>query len=293
MGNCKPQYKGKRYNSLEEIKEIIKKEYVHKDGIKIDELPLSTTLNDLAEIMAYGNNKIILPGWKIEYSTPLGNKYDTLGEVNQEIRGLANNILEPIQLTQEQEIAIDSVWNEYPELKEIFKGNKSLYQHYLNSIFPGNKVKDIVYHGTDTKFERFDKLAVNKLRGKSRTEFIHFTTSFDLAMDYSAQALGYADAADMYKKAPEKMDDLMQVIPALIRGNKLSNENVEYGSKFELEQKGISVKDTIFKFGYDLAVFEPEQIHILGSKQDIEGFKEFVKKGNSTGINEDPLTKCE
>jgi len=25
------------------------------------------------------------------------------------------------------------------------------------------------------------------------------------------------------------------------------------------------------------SVFEPEQIHILGSKQDIEGFKEFVK----------------
>ncbi|HPQ80016.1 MAG TPA: hypothetical protein PLG47_06150, partial [Candidatus Dojkabacteria bacterium] len=41
-------------------------------------------------IMAYGNNKIILPGYKVEYSTPLGNKYDTLEEVNNEIRGLAD-----------------------------------------------------------------------------------------------------------------------------------------------------------------------------------------------------------
>ena len=40
--------------------------------------------------MGYGNNKIILPGYKVEYSTPLGNKYDTLEEVNQEIRGLAD-----------------------------------------------------------------------------------------------------------------------------------------------------------------------------------------------------------
>ena len=88
--SCKPTYKGERYNSLEEIKEIIKKEYPHKDGIKIDELPITTTLNDLAEIMAYGNNKIILPGYKVEYSTPLGNKYDTLEEVNNEIRGLAD-----------------------------------------------------------------------------------------------------------------------------------------------------------------------------------------------------------
>lgn len=66
------------------------KSLLKQDGIKIDELPITTTLNDLAEIMAYGNNKIILPGYKVEYSTPLGNKYDTLEEVNQEIRGLAD-----------------------------------------------------------------------------------------------------------------------------------------------------------------------------------------------------------
>ena len=66
------------------------KSLLRQDGIKIDELPITTTLNDLAEIMAYGNNKIILPGYKVEYSTPLGNKYDTLEEVNNEIRGLAD-----------------------------------------------------------------------------------------------------------------------------------------------------------------------------------------------------------
>jgi hypothetical protein len=27
-------------------------------------------------------------------------------------------------------------------------------------------------------------------------------------------------------------------------------------------------------------VFEPEQIHILGNKQDIEGFKQFVSNSN-------------
>ena len=65
-----------------------------QDEIRIDELPITTTLNDLAEIMAYGNNKIILPGYKVEYSTPLGNKYDTLEEVNNEIRGLADTNVE-------------------------------------------------------------------------------------------------------------------------------------------------------------------------------------------------------
>ena len=70
------------------------KQLLRQDGIIIDELPITTTLNDLAEIMAYGNNHIILPGYKVEYSTPLGNKYETLEEVNNEIRGLANSDVE-------------------------------------------------------------------------------------------------------------------------------------------------------------------------------------------------------
>src|SRR5690606_22537853 len=28
---------------------------------------------------------------------------------------------------------------------------------YLNTIFPNSKVKDIVYHGTDAQFDKFDK----------------------------------------------------------------------------------------------------------------------------------------
>ena len=169
--------------------------------------------------------------------------------------------------------------NEFGEKENIYE----LYSTYLDSIFPNSPVKDIVYHGTDQRFDEFDKSAVNKIRGKSRTEFIHFSTSLYLAMDYSAQALGYADAAYMYKKAPEKMDELMQVIPALINGDRIINENVEYGDKFELEQKGIPVENTIFKFfGSELAVFSPKQIHILGSSTDINMFKNYVKSNNKT-----------
>ena len=87
------------------------KSLLRQDGIKIDELPITTTLNDLAEIMAYGNNKIILPGYKVEYSTPLGNKYDTLEEVNNEIRGLADGIINDIFLNENQETKIKEFLN--------------------------------------------------------------------------------------------------------------------------------------------------------------------------------------
>ena len=33
-------------------------------------------------------------------------------------------------------------------------------------------------------------------------------------------------------------------------------------------------------YNTEIVVFNPEQIHILGSKQDIEGFKKYVNKNN-------------
>lgn len=67
------------------------KTLLRQDSIIIEDLPIDTTLEQLAEIMGYGNNKIILPGYKVEYQTPLGNKYNTLQEVNNEISQLADS----------------------------------------------------------------------------------------------------------------------------------------------------------------------------------------------------------
>lgn len=87
------------WNSISDfVKGLLK-----QDGIKIDKLPITTTLDDLANIMAYGNNKIILPGYKVEYQTPLGNKYDTLEEVNNERKTLIDT-LEDIDLDFEIEV---------------------------------------------------------------------------------------------------------------------------------------------------------------------------------------------
>jgi hypothetical protein len=42
----------------------------------------------------------------------------------------------------------------------------------------------------------------------------------------------------------------------------------------------------------EYVVFEPEQIHVLGSKQDIEGFKQFINKPQQPPLNvmQDPQT---
>ena len=58
--------------------------------------------------------------------------------------------------------------------------------------------------------------------------------------------------------------------------NKFTNPRIIKSKK--LGYDSIIGVDAGQKEGGTIAIFEPEQIHILGSKQDIEGFKEFVDK---------------
>ena len=108
-----------------------------QDEIRIDELPITTTLNDLAEIMAYGNNKIILPGYKVEYSTPLGNKYDTLEEVNNEIRGVADASVE-VDLSG---VKIDKELSkeELEEIKELQLQKKEKEDYFISKKYQQDK----------------------------------------------------------------------------------------------------------------------------------------------------------
>lgn len=50
---------------------------------------------------------------------------------------------------------IDFVFNQNTDLVNI--GTKEQYLEYLNTIFPDSKIKDIVYHGTNSQFDKFDK----------------------------------------------------------------------------------------------------------------------------------------
>ena len=197
--SCKPTYKGERYNSLEEIKEIIKKEYPHKDGIKIDELPITTTLNDLAEIMAYGNNKIILPGYKVEYSTPLGNKYDTLEEVNNEIRSLADANVEVDlsgvkinrELSKEELEKIKELETQKKEKEDYFNSKK--YQqdkdfelHELNKQLNALKNKKVEFHSQ----EPFLNLEDKEKYGFQDFDYIRVESTYGRGNEYHKDDLG-------------------------------------------------------------------------------------------------------
>jgi predicted NAD-dependent protein-ADP-ribosyltransferase YbiA (DUF1768 family) len=137
-----------------------------------------------------------------------------------------------------------------------------LYSQYLDTIFPDSQVKDIVYHGTGKFFERFEK-AINSVKKHS----IFFTTNKKSAKEH----------ADLRTK------DKGLIIAAII--NALNPKKVEHiNNEFIINDFSYGKNDSLIKDsgtylgeeGSDITVNKPEQIHILGSKQDIEGFKKFV-----------------
>jgi len=138
-----------------------------------------------------------------------------------------------------------------------------LYSQYLDGIFPDSKVKDIVYHGAA---DNFLSQFVPKEKGA-----VFFKQS-------KKEAQSYAEISYALKYYPEDpgayMDEKVKgkgyIIHALI--NTINPEISDKGADHVPDKK---IYDG-FDNGEEIGVFKSEQIHRLGNKQDIEGFKEFV-----------------
>jgi hypothetical protein len=59
--------------------------------------------------------------------------------------------------------SIHEIWSEDNQLNSI--GTEQQYFDYLDIIFPDSKVKDILYHGTNSEY--IDKFRVDQLLTKS------------------------------------------------------------------------------------------------------------------------------
>jgi hypothetical protein len=155
------------------------------------------------------------------------------------------------------------------------------YSAYLDSIFPKSKVKDIVYHGsTNNNKQKFKK--------STRVTGHYFATTPKEALQHAQRQLLNKEDATLYKiildlKNPRIIKDIidyeeLDTQAAFTKGDTLfgydadgiiAEQVEEYNTTYKLPESTWVEKQII--------VFEPEQIHILGNKQDIEGFKKFVQ----------------
>jgi hypothetical protein len=215
-------------------------------------------------------------GWKLQQDLPIKTMHDT--EVGSQIQknifqGLAFNLDKmftldiptktTITISEEQSEAIENVWNENPELKKIFKDNKSLYQEYLNSIFPDSKVKDIVYHGSDKTFEKFNE----------NEKGIWFADKFR------------AGLFEINRKSGQKAETSKTISAVLNIKNPYNFDTYNKNASVYIEKLKTNENDGLIgknEDEVDYVVSVSEQIHILGSKQDIQQAKDFVNNQSTS-----------
>jgi hypothetical protein len=167
--------------------------------------------------------------------------------------------------------SIKQVFEDAPELPNI--GTIEQYTKYLETIFPNSKVKDIVYHRTrSNKFDKFNNKTNDYIRNDTYTkDGIYFHNDINRGKEvYGSTVI----PAIVNIKNPYSFEE--EGIFAK------EGDNPKKISLNSIDKKKLSNEDgVLFRPGQpngQTVVFEPEQTHILGSKQDIEGFQKYVSK---------------
>lgn len=172
---------------------------------------------------------------------------------------------------------------------------QQLYSQYLDTIFPDSKIKDIVYHGTDKKFDRFD----DNLKGSRDSGLYGKAHYFSSDLTYAKETYAEQWEEDVKDKNKVIKTNNGFVYRAILNAKNVFIENslIHDFNKdvYHILDKSNYDSATDNRGQIEIAVKNANQIHILGSKQDIEGFKEFVKKPRIkySKVDSGQLTKAE
>jgi hypothetical protein len=183
-----------------------------------------------------------------------------------------------------------------PGVEEVFKSNTELanigtqqqYSDYLDSIFPDSKIKDVLYHGTtEDKFLKYDSnegeyvLNVDILNPNTHVGTLQSAKDRIQTNRFNADSLQVENSKDL-------------IIPVIVNSNPYLTEdkedsNEDWNNEIKIARdegfnslKYVNIKEDVGSISY--LIPESNQIHILGSKQDINGFKKFVD-GESTSFD--------
>lgn len=179
---------------------------------------------------------------------------------------------------------VNFVFKQNKELSKI--GNQQQYSQYLETIFPNSVVKDIMYHGSNTPIISFTNLGGNSRNYKDEFQIedgIFFSRVKD-GEAFSAEEYGNVYTPTILNIVNPELGTYYNT---KIGRRVKPNSDAIMGSHIGLRESD-TIEESLsgFNTSYQEAdfnewsnivvVFNPKQTHILGSKQDIEGFKSFV-----------------
>jgi hypothetical protein len=206
--------------------------------------------------------------------------------MNEDIRKMIDKVKNVNLITESVIDEIGFVFQNHPTLAEI--GSPQEYLQYINSIFPSSKVKEILYHGSNA--ENIDKFRVG--RGSFGTGVYlqtkhgqYHTGTFGKnvysAIINSNQPFVFYSS---FKGHDGVLNDLwLQMRAKHEKSNSLEDLADDFGN--EIRSQGydslkIQTSDTKYsdKDDFYYLVYNPDNIHILGSNKDIEGFRSFKQR---------------
>lgn len=192
---------------------------------------------------------------------------------------------------------VDFLFAEHPELSSI--GTKEQYINYVETIFPESKTKGIYYHSSDASFidEGFKQMNPNFNTLNSIKGVFNFSSNRQFTKRYGQNT--YAVVLDTHNplednSSGEFADDMDRPLSeALYKIGKKDDGNIFAPSHEESLSDIDAVINHIAGEGYMeshprtgvewgipkqdiVSVFDENKIHILGSKIDLQKFKEFV-----------------
>jgi hypothetical protein len=188
---------------------------------------------------------------------------------------------------------VDFIFEQHPDLIEI--GTKEQYSKYLDTIFPESKFKDILWHGSKERIEKFDPNRVGDNTG-NKVKSIFLTTNPKIASGYNPIVHGaiinlkgdkYDNATlseikkllriDLQGKLEEdELNEIETLTLDDIEEYTRSDDN-DTGKVFEDYLLQVGVTGEKFKENDNLEYYDFDNIHILGSQSDREKFMEFVQ----------------
>ena len=189
---------------------------------------------------------------------------------------------------------IKLVFEQSPELRQIT--NEQEYSDYINSIYPDSKVKGLVYHQTERNFKKFD---INK----SRTGGVYFSP-FNRPSGKLTNLFFTGKYASYTKIALVNIENPLFLTKQTTRYNitnirnlhkkyDLTNHDGILGYSNPMYYKGEFDKGYLDtekdNSNIEILVRDVNDIHILGSEDDIERFKKWKQDKDNQNQNANNL----
>lgn len=287
---------GSRYNG-----EIITKEEFDKILKKYNETPNSSYYSNLTVPGGtnYTENEIATPGVEIQ-EKPQGvsakEGVQELFESNPELASIG---------TQEQYSQyLDTIFPDSKVKDIVYHGTVHIFDKFVNRASFYTKIEDIkkntLHFGraifsfvNDLEFTsvKEQEIRYNKVKelGYNVPPFNIFKRLIPILYELEGKRY-YEEIKERLNKhfSKEEVDEYFspRIVYAII-----NIKNPLYTDKPVNDNLIVTDSDSIIGYeerygskstSKEISVFEPEQIHILGNKQDIEGFKNFVKNNTKT-----------